>query len=335
VDTKNVENRRFDYELNESVLSKSFSATEIPQNVKYLMESMLKIDDKYNERTKEAAKRVKNHLESGFNLSFNRAYRTQGSVMTSTNIKVHSDFDLLTIIDRYHYLSPDLPNDDPYKDSNPHDDIKNLRKQAEQIMESKYDEVNKEGDKSIYIFNKALNRKVDIVFCFWFNTKEYVEKNDEYYRGVYLFNFKKDIKIKDFPFAHIDQVNWKGNSSNDGSRKAIRLLKTLKADAEDEIDLNSFQLTTIVHSIPTENLYYNTGNELKLAIETSTEMTKLINNSSYRISVQSPNGTENPFKEEKTVLELKRLKKDLDSLIEDVQKEMYYGYISNRQLIYS
>ena len=46
---QNLSTRRFDNELNESVLSKSFSNYNIPKNIKYLMESMSKIDNKYNE----------------------------------------------------------------------------------------------------------------------------------------------------------------------------------------------------------------------------------------------------------------------------------------------
>ncbi|SFO79663.1 hypothetical protein SAMN04488519_1176 [Algoriphagus ornithinivorans] len=41
---ENIQSRKFDRELNESVLSKTFSSREIPENVKYLAESMRKIE---------------------------------------------------------------------------------------------------------------------------------------------------------------------------------------------------------------------------------------------------------------------------------------------------
>lgn len=78
---ENLQNRKFDNDLNKSVLSKSFSRTDFPENVKYLMESMLPIESNYNNKTIEAAQRVQNHLEKGFNLHYSRAYRNQGSVM--------------------------------------------------------------------------------------------------------------------------------------------------------------------------------------------------------------------------------------------------------------
>ena len=314
---KNIQNRRFDKELNESILSKSFSSSSIPQNVKYLKEYMQEIDSKYNNRTMEAAKKVKKHLEDNLKLNFSLAYRTQGSIMTSTNIKFHSDFDILTIIDDYYCFEKDLENNNTYK-GYPYLDITNLRDQSEKIMDNIYDEVDKTGTKSITIFNKSLKRKVDIIFCFWFNTKRYEESGDEFYRGIYLFDFCNKEKIKDYPFAHIDEVNSKGDLTNDGSRKCIRLLKSLKEDADEEINLSSFHLTSIVHSIENSRIYYRTDEELQLAIETSNEIDNLISCSSYRKSIKSPNGIENPLIEENIVPELKKLKKDLDSLISDV-----------------
>lgn len=329
---QNLSARRFDNELNESILTKSFSSTSIPKNIKYLMESMVRIDKKYNDKTIEAANRVQKHLENGYDLHFSRVYRTQGSVTTSTNIKVHSDFDLLTIIDRYHFTGIGVPNDNPYTDSKPNLDIKSLRSQSEKIMEDIYDEVDKTGKKNISIFNKSLNRKVDIVFCFWYNSKKYEETSSEYYRGIYLFNFTKEERILDYPFAHISQVNTKGDNTNDGSRKGIRLLKTLKADAD--IDISSFHLTTIVHSISDSELYYYRGKEINIAKAISNQLEKLINNGEYRRSIESPNGTEKPLIDD-TVDGMKKIKADLDELIADVHKELYLGYFEKGELIYS
>lgn len=303
---QNIQNRKFDRELNESVVSKTFSSNEIPENVKYLAESMRKIEQKYNNKTFDAANKVQKHLQDNLNLHFNRAYKTQGSVMTDTNIKVHSDFDLLTIIDRYHFNSPDVANSSDYTASNPDDDILELRKQSTKIMKGIYDEVDTSGSKGISIFNKSLNRKVDIVFCFWYHSKKYVETNDEYYKGIYLYEFPTKTKILDYPFAHIRNVNYKGDSTKDGARKGIRLLKNLKVDAESKIDLSSFHLTTIVHSIEDNLLNYSIGNEILIAKAISDKMNILINDPVTRKTIQSPNGTEKPLKDDQVVPEIKK-----------------------------
>jgi len=330
----NLQERKFDRELNKSLLTESFSSRDIPENVKYLIESMRPIDQKYNSRTIDAANRVQKHLQDGYKLHFNRAYRTQGSVKTATNIKVHSDFDLLTIIDRYNFNAPGIPNEYDYTASNPDDDILELRTQSVKILKSIYDEVDDSGDKSISIFNKSLNRKVDIVFCFWYHIEKYIKTKNEFYRGIYLYNFPTKRKEKDFPFAHISNVNTKGDNTSDGSRRGIRLLKTLRADSDNDLKaLKSFHLTTIVHSIPNPNLNYSSGNEINIAKAISDEMKKLIDDSDYRKQVKSPNGTETPLGGDETVSEIKLLKGDLDTLIEDSAKEIFNSQVVKKAIL--
>ncbi len=322
---QNIQNRKYDPELRVSLMSESASAKSLPEDVRYLIESMRTIDDSYNKKTINAAERVQTHLETNFNLHFNRAYRTQGSVITNTNIKIHSDFDLLAIIDKYFY--PEKSPSNVYTESDPNDDIREMRKQSIRILKEIYDEVDDTGEKNISIYNKSLKRKVDIVFCYWYHSTKYEEtKGDgsyEYYRGIYLYKFPTGPKEKDFPFAHIHNVNYKGDITNDGSRKGIRLLKTLKADCESSIDnLKGFHLTSIVHSIENDQLFYRSGDEINIAKAISGHINLIINNPEYRKSILSPNGTEYPFLNDKIVTDLIILRQDLDTLIEDSIKDI-------------
>jgi hypothetical protein len=328
----NLQSRRFDPGLNESALTKSFSAADIPQDIKYLFESMKPIGEKYNAKTIQAAENVQGHLERGLKVHFERAYRTQGSVKTNTNIRVHSDFDLLTIIDRYFY--PQTSNGNTYTASDPDEDIQELRKQATEIMKFQYDTVDDSGDKCISIENKHLNRKVDIVFAYWYNSDKYQEVKDEFYRGIYLYNFKKKTKHRDFPFATIHNVNVKGDNTNDGLRKGVRLLKNLRADSEIELKvLKSFQLNSIVYSIDNAPLSYNVGDEIRIARVVSEQMGKLIDEPIYRKSIVSPNGVEKPLIDDDTVPELVLLKSDLDTLIEDASKDLYKSHTLQRTIL--
>lgn len=329
---QNVRNRKFDGSLNESLTSKLFSRVDIPENIKYLLEITKPLGQDYNSKTILAADRVKNHLENGFNLHFSRAYRNQGSVMTNTNIKVHSDFDLLTVIDRYHYTEPKLPVSNPYTDSNPFSDIEELRKQSIDILKKQYDEVDVSGSKSISIFNKALYRKVDVVFCFWYHIEKYINTNDEYYRGVYLFDFDKKQKLVDYPFAHIQSVNYKGTSTNDGSKKGIRMLKNLRSDSDNK--LNSFQITTIIHSIENQELPSASGTEVLLATNISQHLNKLITDSMYRKLIESPNGTEKPLTDDACVKEMEKMKDELDTLVRDSYLEMKNNTLRNSLTAY-
>jgi hypothetical protein len=318
---RNLENRKFDNSFNESAASSTYRSTAAPENIRYLLESMTQIDTKYNNRTIEAAQKVQNHLENSLNVHFNRAYRTQGSVITKTNIKVHSDFDLLAIVDRYVY--PQTSNGNEWTASVPDDDIREFRKQATTILKNIYDEVDTTNEKCISIFNKSLNRKVDVVFAFWYNSDKYEAEKNEYYRGIYLYRFHSSQKQLDYPFAHMHQVNAKGEETTDGSRRAIRLLKTLKADCETDLsDLKSFQLTALIHSIDSARLRYQLGNDLSIATETSMQVTNVLEDGTYRKSIKSPNGIENPLASDSVVPLLKRLKIDIDELIVDANREM-------------
>lgn len=329
---QNLQDRRFDRDLNESSLTKSFSTSDLPEDIKYLVESMQPIDNKYNSKTLTAANNVQNHLERDYDLHFKRVYATQGSVMTGTNIKVHSDIDLLTAIDRYFYPQGQPIN--PYTESDPYSDIKDLRKQSIAILKRQYDIVDDTGDKSISIVNQNLNRKVDIVPCFWYKSDKFFETGKDYYKGVYLFDFPKEIKLLDYPFATISNLNHKGNSTNDGFRRGVRLLKTLKADCDAKLEtLKSFQLTTIVYSINEISLTYYAGNELNIAKAISIEMQRLIDEPSYRCSVKSSNGMETPLDKFGIVADLKRLKEDLDQLIIDASNDVKNSLVVQRNIL--
>ncbi len=316
----NLQNRKFDNVLNESATTKLFSQNDVPENIKYMVDSMSPLENKYNTRTIEAANRVQKHLENNLQMHFSRAYRTQGSVVTKTNIRTHSDFDLLTVIDKYFYLPSTVPNDNPYTATDPNTDIRELRDQSASILKKIYQEVDDSGEKCISIFNKDLNRKVDVVFAFWFNSEKYISSGDEYYRGIRI---GKSHARTDFPFAHAHQVNLKGDNTNDGSRRAIRLLKNLGADSETEIKLlRGFHYTTLVNPISGTEIFYQPGNDIEIAKSVSTQLGRLITEPEYRKQLKSPNGTEQPLADDGMVPEFQKIKEDLDTLIVDSSKEL-------------
>jgi hypothetical protein len=246
--------------------------------------------------------------------------------MTRTNIRTHSDIDLLTIISSYSYYERTLEEWEKYK-GDVKIDIEELRKQAVKILKGVYDEVDDSGSKAISIYNKNLKRKVDIMPCYWYILGQYEKTNDEFWKGVYLYDFTLHQRDKlDYPFAHIRNVDYKGDSTNDGSRRGIRLIKNLKADSDSKIEVSSFQLTTIVHSIENSKLYYAKGAELNIAENISSHLDSIINNATFRKSIKSPNETETPLTDDSILPHLKNLKKDLDQLIIDCRSDLRNNY---------
>lgn len=290
---------------------------------------MVPIPQKSTDKTIEAAKRVQTHLETGFDLPFSRAYRTQGSIMTNTHIKT-SDFDLLTIIDAYRYLEEGIPRGSTYQGV-PSDDIAELRSQSLEILKGIYSDVDDSNEKCISIVNKSLKRKVDVVFAFWYSTMDYVRTNLEFYRGII---FKPAQLPPDYPFAHIANVNDKGTQTLDGSRKGIRLLKSLKEDCEDELkEIKSFHLTSIVHSMNDQQLIYFPGNEILIASAISRHLDFLLNNAISRNLIKSPNTFEYPLADDKILPDMKRLKEDLDLVIEDASKDLQKSEVLRKAIL--
>ncbi len=120
--------------------------------------------DVYQAIQNELARQRDNlELIASENIVSQAVLQAQGSVMTNTNIKVYSDFDLLAIVDRYHYAQT---VNDPYTASDPDTDIQEMWKQGKTILSGIYDEVDASNPKCISVINKSLNRKVDVVFAF-------------------------------------------------------------------------------------------------------------------------------------------------------------------------
>ena len=62
-------------------------------------------------------------------------------------------------------------------------------------------------------------------------------------------------------------------------------------------------------------------------------MNKLIQDPTYRKRINSPNGTEKPLAKDEIVPEIKSLKGDLDTLIEDSAKEILNSQVIKKAII--
>ncbi|MFZ1424787.1 MAG: hypothetical protein WAS55_13270 [Saprospiraceae bacterium] len=318
-----LKNRRLDDKLQKAVLSESFSDVSIGESVKYALESMSEINPKYTQDTYLASENIRKNLTSGLNKKgLMVEYRHQGSIETNTHIKLHSDIDILVFTSKYFSIEPPLPVTWPYL-GDPLADLKELRTECFNILNSTYTEVDDTKSKAIHVFPTSPKRKVDVVLSNWFNTVDWHSTSSEKYRGIHVYDKGSHTREKDFPFLHISNVNAKDSLVNGGLRKLVRLLKTLKADAENEIKLSSFEITSIIYDMSNGSLAKPKYQELLLLNEASKQLEKLINDKTYRENLVSPSGKEIVFgANESRVPELKNLKLELDELIEDITEEL-------------
>lgn len=237
----------------------------------YIRYAMKAVEPEYTRKSKEAGENVKTHLSKELsNIDF--AY--QGSIMTNTHIKGHSDIDLLTICDKfYSYDSFAIHNllNSPEKKANYYqssiqklerevnvsvytgnslEDLRNLRLSSEKILSAIYSICDVSRPKSIKIKNLNLNRDVDIVIANWYDDIASIINDKGDFRGIQIYN--KDTNTKgdaDFPFISIKRINDRSTATNGRLKKMIRFLKNLRANSDHEIDLCSFDINAICYDI--------------------------------------------------------------------------------------
>lgn len=326
--------RRTDDRIEKSILSESFRKSELGESIKYALESMKEIDPDYTKNTYVASEKVSENIRKGLEkIPIDIEFRNQGSVETNTHIKLHSDIDLLVILKTFETLERPQEPANPYQ-GDPLQDLKQLRSETYRVLDSVYDTVDNSNAKAIKVFPTNPKRMVDVVSANWFNSNEYVTNGrNELYRGINIYNKDEHSRSKDFPFLHIERVNNKEPMTNGGFKKLVRLLKTLKVDADVEIKLNSFEITCALYDIPNVKLNLPEVNQLLLLPVASEQLNKLITNDTYRRSLKSPNGKENAFPNDNKIIELKKLKREVDDLMSDIKSDLESKYLSINESI--
>ena len=344
----NVRARRTAYDerglFSKAVLTESFSNNSLPKSVKYIHESMEEVGSEYTEKTYAEAERVQNQItkavaaSEGVIKSVN--FEHQGSVPTGTHIKVHSDLDILVLHGRFHYGTSEYVPRNIYQ-GDALDDMKQLRTNVYNRLKTTYWQANvsNEKDKAVQIEGGSLKRKFDIIFCSWHNTPEYLASRRMHERGISLYDQGKHSALEDYPFSNIYRVGLKDDSPlvNGNLRRAIRLLKSIKMDATPVVGLNSFIITSTLYNMPDSDLHALSDHLSTLPVNVSLYLDKVINDEAYRLSLKSPNGTENVYKQgdAATLRELKRLKSELDEIIADAAADFQEMYSDLKENILS
>lgn len=236
----------------------------------YIRTAMKGVEQEYTEKSKDAGERVKEHLSKELK---DITFKYQGSVMTDTHIKGHSDIDLLTICEKFYQPDKDnikllLENSEQrvkffssipklekevtgtsYQ-GNALGDLRSNRLDSERILSDIYTICEKTKPKSIKIKNLSLNREVDIVIVNWYDDITSVINDKGDYRGIQVYN--KDTHSRgdaDYPFLSIKRINERSSVTIGRLKKMIRFLKNNKANSDHEIELSSFDINAICYDI--------------------------------------------------------------------------------------
>jgi hypothetical protein len=289
--------------------------------VKYALGAMQPIDSEYTQNTFREGDRVKNQLEkAGLACEF----EYQGSVTSDTHIKARSDIDLLTLTCRFVTVDAPGPVSTPYY-GNTIDDLIVLRQNSINVLRNKFPEatVDTTGAKSVAIEGGSLRRKIDVVSSNWRNTVQYERTRALRDRGVDVLDSKARTTRRNLPFLHNDRIDSKDRATASGLRKAIRLLKSLKYDSPQGVDLSSYDIAAIVYRMDESQLTVYRGAELILVERCKQHLDLLATNATFRESLYVPNDTRKIFCAEGASLTgLNQLQRDVDRLLYEITNDM-------------
>lgn len=295
---------------------KSFSVASSERDFDYLMEAMQPIDAEFTENTFKEGIRVREQLSRNLPARYSAEFDFQGSVTNDTHIRIHSDIDLLALNGCFVSLDPGAANASPYR-GDTMQELLAMRSDATRILNAHFPAVNIDASpgKSISMEGGSLSRKIDVVIGNWWDTDLWKQYNVKVVRGVRILDTKVPELVRNKPFLHNFQIDYKDKKTG-GLRKVIRLLKTLKYDADPELELSSYDIAAIAWNMSETALTVQPNDYLQLAINARDELRRFINNDQLRNALQVPNRTRALFGPNGATLEnLRMLHAELEGLI--------------------
>ncbi len=319
-----LRNRRIDPLIKVAGLNETYNRLGGEDSaVQYAIGAMQPIDPDYTRNTIAERERVEKQLADGFKAAaVGIEFDYQGSVTNDTHIRAHSDVDLLTVEKRFCVL--ELPNKATFLyQGDPVADLRQIRRTAISVLKGAYPaaKVDETGSKAINISGGSLRRKIDVIASDWWHTVEYVQEGHKHWLGIEILDNDKGTRIPNKPFLHNKRIEDRDEAMNGGLRKLIRLLKSLKYDSDEAIDISSYDIAGIVYNIFDDWLISRPGQDLMLIQKCHTYLHYLLIDASVRTSIEVPNGTRKVFcSEGATEIGLRQMWVALGRLIQEIEQ---------------
>jgi hypothetical protein len=296
------------------------SVASSEQDFRYLVDAMQPIDAQFTENTFKEGIRVRDQLSKNLPTKYLSEFDFQGSVTCDTHIRIHSDIDLLALNGCFVSLDLGAPNSSPYG-GNAMEQLKSMRSDAALLLKNYFPAVTVDDSpgKSISLEGGSLNRKIDVVIGNWWDTKLWYKYKVKMARGVRILDTKVPELIRNKPFWHNFEIDTKDKKTG-GLRKVIRLLKTLKYDAEPELKISSYDIAAVAWNLSEPALTVQPGAYLQISTNVRNELERFIENDTVRGGLKVPNGTRSVFGAGGATLEsLRQLHAELAELIQRIE----------------
>lgn len=294
---------------------------------RYALGAMQEVESDYTRISIETAQRVGKKLAASIS---NVEFELQGSVPLNVHIRGVSDVDLLilaTDLVVYDGAGP-VATTGGYSPSPKTSSgvLANLRADVEKVLPIGYPSatVDVSGGKAVKIFGGSLPREVDVVPSHWYDTADYQRTGRQSDRGVYIYNKKTGERPRNYPFKHIQLVDERCKTAFGGLRKAIRLCKNVKSDADSEgtsIPFPGFDIAATMYHADVQALQFGYLYELRILAEAQRFLDVLYHNETFAKSLGVPDGSRVIFDTQEKYEGLKKLSVEMDDLLREVAKE--------------
>jgi len=331
--------RRTDATMKAAVaLDEAYDRIQDDEPIKYVVGTMQPLDKGYTKRTFEEGDRIKNQLGAILNSEATQAeFEYQGSVTNDTHIRVHSDLDLLVIDTDFQSIEPPAKATNPYT-GDPLLELRILRARCAAALRRAFPAVlvDDSPGKCIALSGGSLKREIDVVIANWWNTVDYQQFGSEIYRGVKVLDSLMNERHENKPFLHNFRLGLKDDDVFGSLRKVIRFLKSLKYDADDKLEISSYDISAIVWNMPIQSLNVKRGQELLLVENTKRYLQSLLDNDIQRNLLAVPNGMRKVFgpggatKEQLMLLQLevREISLDITSTLTKTYRSMNEAVVS-------
>lgn len=300
-------------------------------HTRYALGAMQEVDADYTRISTDTAMRVANQLEKRVD-AFSLEFRLQGSVALNVHIRGVSDVDLLTLIAGQFY------NYDTYGVRalagayNPStrtslQELTALRSEEEQALRKAFPAatVDTSGSKAVKISGGSLARSVDVVPSHWYETADYQRTGELHDRGVIILDKRANSTLTNYPFKHIKEVSDRDTLAFGSLRKAIRLVKNIKADSDSDIALPSYDLAAVMFHADIAALRAGYVYELAILAETQRHLDYLYRHPEEAKLLDVPDETRRIFNSKEKIDALLILSNEVDKLLEAVANENNLG----------
>lgn len=308
-----------------SAFDEAYDRIQESESIRYTIGAMQPLDPDYVANTFAEGDRVKTQLQQNLgSYGIAAEYEYQGSTTNGTQVRAHSDLDLLTVATEFYSVQPPGPVVSPFRGDSLAE-LKRLRAACIQIVKDKFPKVQVDENKGkcIALCGGSLRREIDIVIANWWHTVEYQNIPLKENLGVKVLDVKSNSRHGNKPFLHNARLQQKDDATSGNLRKVIRLLKSLKYNADFEVPISSYDIASIGYSMPHHLLLATEVTELMLLESAKAYLVSLINNQAAREALWVPNGTRKIFCDGGATYEgLLSLFSETYDLAEDVKRDL-------------